>query len=109
MRALLVVLAGVALLVGVASQPASAGKGTEIEGFIKRIGKFAVDSAMNPKPRGLCVCQDGSGDHTHVGVLSYDGQLGEAKVTVQCSVRGFYPNGSIHTASPCDTFEILSK
>ena len=75
MRPLIVILGAVALLVGVATHPASAGK-TDIEQFIKRIGKYA-DDAYNPKPRGLCVCQDGGPLHSRVGALAYDGQLGD--------------------------------
>ncbi len=109
MRALLIVLAGVALLAGLATQPASAGKGTDIEQFIKRVGKFAVTDEADPKPKGLCVCQDGSGNHTLVGTLIYSGQLGDARVTMFCYVRNFESNGDDWFSSTCDTFEVLSK
>ena len=56
MRALLVVLAGVAMLVGVAAQPASAGK-TDIEQLIKRVSKYAVENDYTQKPRGLLLEQ----------------------------------------------------
>ena len=108
MRAVLVMLGAVAMLVGVAAQPASAGKGTDIEQFMKRIGKYA-DDAINSKPRGLCVCQDGSSVHTRVGGLAYDGQLGDAHVIVRCVVLGFDPSGGTSWGVPCDTFEVLSK
>ena len=109
MRALLVVLAGVALLVGVATQPASAGKGTEIEQLAKRVGKFADAESAGPKPKGLCVCQDGSGNHTLVGALVYSGQLGDTAVWMFCAVPVFNISGAINGGARCDTFEILSK
>jgi hypothetical protein len=109
MRALLVVLAGVALLVGVATQPASAGKGTDFDQFVKQVGKFADAGAAGPKPRGLCVCQDGSGNHSRVGALVYTGALGDSNVSMNCHVRSFSPAGSISGGSLCDTFEMLSK
>ena len=109
MRALLVVLAGVALLVGVATQPASAGKGTDFDRFIKQIGKFAVDSSGSPKPKGLCVCQDGGPNHSQVGALVYAGLPGAAQVSVKCWVRVFLPDGTFSGASACETFEVLSK
>jgi hypothetical protein len=109
MRAVLVMLGAVAMLVGVAAQPASAGKGTDIEQFIKRIGKYADDALNVQKPRGLCVCQDGSSLHTRVGALVYDGQLGDGYVTVRCVVFGFAPTGLNFSATVCDTFEVLSK
>jgi hypothetical protein len=102
-------LGAVAMLVGVAAQPASAGKGSEIEQFIKRIGKYADDSATVQKPRGLCVCQDGGPEHTQAGALVYDGQLGDSLVTVRCWTRGFSVDGQHTVANPCDTFEVLSK
>ena len=43
MRAVLVMLGAMAMLVGVATQPAGAGKGTDIEQFIKQISKSADD------------------------------------------------------------------
>jgi hypothetical protein len=108
MRALLVVLAGVALLVGVASQPASAGKGTDIEQFMKRIEKYA-DTTFNSKPRGLCICMDGGAFHSQAGVLFYSGQLGDGTVSMSCSVPLFDPFGSRSGTGSCDSFEILSK
>ena len=109
MRSLLVTLGAIAMLVGVATQPASAGKGTEIEQFIKRVGKFAIDQGSAQKPRGLCVCQDGSLSHTRAGVLAYNGQLGDAVVIVRCVVSAFNLDGSVSGGSACDTFEVLSK
>ena len=109
MRALFVMLGAVAMLVGVAVQPANAGKGTDFDQFLKRIQKFAVDDTFAPKPRGLCVCQDGGPEHTQVGALVYDGQLGDSLVTVRCWTRGFSVDGQHTLANPCDTFEILSK
>jgi hypothetical protein len=98
-----------ALLIGVVTQPASAGKGTDLDRFIKQIGKFAVNDIFAQKPRGLCVCQDGSGNHTRVGALIYAGVPGNSGATVWCYVRGFLPDGSLDSADPCDTFEVLSK
>ena len=109
MRALIVMLGAVAMLVGVATQPASAGKGTDIEQFVKRIGKFAVGDIFSQKPRSLCVCQDGTADHTRVGALVYAGQVGDPGVTVYCSLRDFIPDGSLNSVTTCDTFEVLSK
>ena len=110
MRALLVMLGAVAMLVGVAAQPANAGK-TDIEQFIKLLGhwKFAVNDEFAQKPKSLCVCQDGGPGHTQVGALVYDGQLGDSVVTVQCYLRGFNLDGSLDSVTACDTFEILSK
>jgi hypothetical protein len=109
MRAVLVMLGAVAMLVGVAVQPANAGKATDFDRFLKRIQKFAVDDTFAPKPRGLCVCQDGSLYHTQVGVLVYSGQLGDGNVTVWCHVRGFNSEGVNDFAQLCNTFEVLSK
>ena len=109
MRAVLVMLGALVMLIGVAAQPASAGKGSEIEQFIKLIRKYADDSTIVQKPRGLCVCQDGGPDHTQVGALVYDGQLGDSLVTVRCWTRGFSVDGQHTLANPCDTFEVLSK
>ena len=110
MRAVLVILGALVMLIGVATQPASAGK-TDIEQFIKQLGhwKFAVDDEFAQKPKGLCVCQDGGPGHTQVGALVYDGQLGDSFVTVQCYLRGFNLDGSLGSVTACDTFEILSK
>ena len=111
MRAGLVVLAGVALLVGVATQPASAGKGTDIEQFIKRIGKFAIleGDILGSKTRSLCVCQDGGANDRAIGVIAYSGQLGSSEVTVWCWVRIFAPDGTNSVAHGCAPFEVLSK
>ena len=109
MRALFVILGAVVMLIGVATQPASAGKGSEIEQFLKRVGKFAIDQGSAQKPRGLCVCQDGSLNHTRAGVLAYNGQLGDAAVIVRCVVSAFNLDGAVVGASACDTFEVLSK
>ncbi len=109
MRALSVILGAVALLIGVAAQPASAGKGTDIEGFVKQVGKFAVDDHFTLKPKGLCVCQDGSGAHSFLGALVYDGQVGDFSVIVRCWVRVFDTAGSLASVDECETFEILSK
>ena len=111
MRALIVILGAAALLVGVGTQPASAGKGTDIEQFIKLLGhwKFAINDAFAQKPKSLCVCQDGGPGHTQVGALVYDGQLGDSAVTVLCYLRDFNVDGSLDSVTACDTFEILSK
>ena len=109
MRALLVVLAGVALLIGVATLPASAGKGTDYDQFLKQIGKCADGDIYAQKPRSLCVCQDGSSNHNSVGALLSSGVPGNSGVTISCYVREFAPDGSLTSAHPCDTFEILSK
>ena len=109
MRALLVILVAMAMLIGVATQPASAGKGTDIEQFIKRIGKVAGDASFTPKPRGVCVCQDGGPYHTEVGALTYFGQLGDTSVSVQCLVQFFNGVGAFTGSGTCNTFEILSK
>ncbi len=59
MRALFVILGAVVILMSLATQPASAGKGTHFDQFVKRLKKFADDDyALTPK--GFCVCQDGS-------------------------------------------------
>ena len=97
------------MLMSLATQPASAGKGSEIEQFIKRVGKFAVDLSSSPKPKGLCVCQDGSGIHTLAGDLAYSGQLGDTSVSLWCSVPSFNSSGEINGGNRCDTFEVLSK
>jgi hypothetical protein len=107
MRAVLVMLGAVAMLVGVATQPASAGKGTEFDQFVKRIAKFADEETDSPKPKGLCVCQDGGGNHTRVGVLLYE--PGSSGVNVSCWVRSFNSEGTQIGASACNTFEVLSK
>ena len=109
MRAVLVILGALVMLIGVATQPASAGKGTDFDRFIKQIGKFAVYDPFAEKPRSLCVCQDGTLDHNFVGALLYEGVPGNSGVTVECYVRDFAPDGSFTSARSCDTFEILSK
>ena len=109
MRALIVILGAVVMLVGVATQPASAGKGTDFDQFIKRIQKFAVADIFAQKPRSLCVCQDGGAYDTRVGALKYSGQLGDQNVTVRCWVHRFNPDGSLEIVLSCDTFEVLSK
>lgn len=56
------------------------------------------------------LCLSGCGpEHTRVGALVYDGQLGDSLVTVRCWTRGFSLDGQHTLASPCDTFEVLSK
>jgi hypothetical protein len=109
MRALLVVLAGVALLVGVATQPASAGKGTEYDRFLKQIEKCADGDIYSQKPKGLCVCQDGGSYHTLVGALLYSEESDDSGVKVICYVREFNSDGRLASAHPCETFEVLSK
>ena len=97
------------MLVGVATQPASAGKGTEFDQFVKRLKKFADDDyALTPK--GFCVCQDGSlANQSRVGALGYEGQVGDPSVRLLCLVRFFGPDGAATGTGVCDTFEILSK
>ena len=51
MRALLVILGAMALLIGIATQPASAGKGSDIERFIKQLSKVATFDVFSPKAR----------------------------------------------------------
>ena len=109
MRAVLVMLGAVAMLFGVATHPANAGKGTDFDRFVKRIQKFAVADIFAQKPRSLCVCQDGGLNHTQVGTLSHFGQLGDQNVTVRCWVHRFDPDGIFSTAHECLTFEVLSK
>ena len=97
------------MLVGVATQPASAGKGTDVEQFIKRIGKFSIELGSAQKPRGLCVCQDGTLNHARAGALAYNRQLADWAVIVRCVVSAFNPDGAVTGASACYTFEVLSK
>lgn len=97
------------MLVGVATQPASAGKGTDLDRFMKQLGRFADNSILAEKPRGLCVCQDGSSSHNRAGALLYAGVPDNAGATVYCYVREFALDGTFTSAHPCDTFEILSK
>ncbi len=109
MRTLLVVLGAMAVLVGVATQPASAGKGTDFDRFVKQVEKFAVNNTLLKKPKGLCVCQDGSGNHGLSGALIYSGSLGDPDVSVHCYAYQFASAGDLTATFTCDTFEVLSK
>ena len=113
MRALFVILGAVVMLVGVATQPASAEPATDYEKFIKRVEKFVMpnigDNAFSLKPRGLCVCQDGGADNGLAGVLLHQDLNAGHDVQVGCWVRTFGLTGEDSGASRCDTFEVLSK
>lgn len=110
-RALLAILGAVTMLMGLATQPAGAGPATAYEKFKKQIEKHArrgMESAFDPKPKGLCVCQDGSANNEIAGVLIFEEQ-NDTYLQVACFVRTFNPDGSDSMASRCNTFEILSK
>ena len=112
MHGLQVVLVGAALLVGFAAQPASAGAATDFGGFLKQVQRFAKwdkDQTFDPKPKGLCVCQDGSENHTRAGVLVYALGTSDSYVEVYCMIRFFHPNGENDYAFSCNTFEVLSR
>lgn len=109
MRALLVILGAMALLIGVATQSASAASGTDLERLIKRVRKFAAEGLDDQKLKGLCVCQDVSAPLNQVGILRYFGGIGTLDVRVYCYVPSFNPEGDVATLERCDIFEVLSK
>ena len=73
MRALFVILGAMALLIGVATQPASAGKGTDIEQFMKQLGygsSLSMTSSLKSR-RASASARTGARAHTgrSVGLL----------------------------------------
>jgi hypothetical protein len=112
-RILSTILAGVAILMSLATPLASAGPATDCESFLKKIGEFAlpfIGNSNNPEPRGLCVCQDGSSIHGFAGVLLHEEVAIESPfLRVGCWVRQFDSDGAEGGVSSCRTFEVLSK
>ncbi len=112
MRVLFTILGGVAILMGLAAQPAGAAPATDFDKFLKQVKKFAKrdqSEVLDPKVKGICVCQDEGPRRTRAGVLIHSGVLGDPDITIRCFVRRFNPNGENAPATPCDLFEVLTK
>ena len=111
-RVLFTILGGVAISMCLAAQPAGAAPATDFEKFLKQVQKFAKrdqGKVLDPKVKGMCVCQDEGPLRTRAGVLIHSGVLGDPDITVRCFVRRFNPNGENAEATPCDLFEVLTK
>ena len=63
--------------------------------------------ASESRPKGLCVCQDGSGSHGAAGYLLR--QDGSNKVMVRCLVSNYFSDGQNGGSYACPTFVPLAQ
>lgn len=96
-------------LVGAASLALAAD--TDLDKFTKFARKFAAADAA-AKPKGLCVCQDGSALHGAAGYLIAPIEISSiARVALRCSVPSF-SSGAEHqelSRTNCLTFVAVGK
>lgn len=96
-------------LVGAASLAFAAD--TDLDKFTKFARKFAAADAA-AKPKGLCVCQDGSALHGAAGYLIAPIEISSiARVALRCSVPSF-SSGAEHqelSRTNCLTFVAVGK
>ena len=103
MRRTLVGIAALLLLITTAAH-AQDDELTDAELFRKRLSRYAP--APERLAKGLCVCQDGSGNDGRAGELHQE-QVNQ--VRVNCLIPSFTINGGFIIFTNCRTFETLGR
>lgn len=98
-------IAAVALLC-LAAAPTAFAADSDRDVLRKQIRKYAPYSPVT-KPKGFCVCQDGSAQHGRAGVLGQ--AVTSNQIIVACGIPGFTVDGSQNSGANCSTFQVLAK
>ncbi len=94
------------LLLSATTAPAQNEELSDAELFRKRLSRYAPAPEPGRRPKGLCVCQDGSANHGRAGELHTEAVN---QVRVSCLVPSYTGEGDLITFSTCGTFESLAK
>ena len=105
MRRMMVGIASL-LLLSATTAPAQNEDLSDAELFRKRLSRYAPVHELGRRPKGLCICQDGSGNHGRAGELHTEAVN---QVRVSCLVPSYTGDGDLITFTTCGTFQSLAK